>query len=162
VGVAGDSAGGNLAAVIAQIASRDGGPAPAAQILFYPAIDRRGRYASLDLFASGFYLSADIISWFQRQYVPEDHAEPDPRYNPLATKDLAGLPPALVVTAGFDPLRDEAEAYAAALAARGNAVTVRRFGPLVHGFFNLIGVSRSSRDAVIEIAGATRVLLSSS
>lgn len=159
IGVAGDSAGGNLSAVVAQLAARDGGPAPCCQILIYPAIDRHGHYPSLDLFARGFYLNAAAIDWFQKQYVPADHGEPDPRYNPLVTKDLSGLAPALLVTAGFDPLRDEGEAYGEALARQGNEVIVRRFRPLVHGFWNLVGTSPVCRAAAVEIAGAARVLL---
>jgi acetyl esterase len=161
VGVAGDSAGGNLAAVASWMAARDGGPSPVAQVLVYPAIDRRRRWRSLETFAEGFFLTHDSIRWFHCQYAGDHDAAPDPRLNPLAADDLAGLPRTLVVTAGFDPLRDEGEAYAEALAKAGNHVTHRRFGSLVHGFFNMVGVSRASREAVIEIAGATRVLLSS-
>ncbi|MDB4992974.1 MAG: Alpha/beta hydrolase fold-3 domain protein [Myxococcaceae bacterium] len=159
IGVCGDSAGANLSAVVAQVAARDGGPAPACQILFYPAIDRTSHYPSLELFADGFYLTRASIDWFHGQYVGTVPREPDARVNPLLAEDLSGLAPTLLVTAGFDPLRDEGEAYARALAARGNAVTVRRFGSLVHGFLNMVGVSPACRDAVIEIAGATRVLL---
>ncbi len=155
----GDSAGANLSAVVAQLAARDGGPAPACQILFYPAIDRASHYPSLELFADGFYLTRAAIDWFHDQYVGTVPREPDARVNPLAARDLSGLAPTLLVTAGFDPLRDEGEAYARALTERGNAVTVRRFGSLIHGFLNMVGVSPACRDAVIEIAGATRVLL---
>jgi acetyl esterase len=159
IGVCGDSAGANLSAVVAQVAARDGGPAPACQILIYPAIDRTSHYPSLELFADGFYLTRAGIDWFHEQYVGTGSREPDARVNPLAAQDLSGLAPTLLVTAGFDPLRDEGEAYARALAAGGNAVTVRRFGSLIHGFLSMVGVSPACRDAVIEIAGATRVLL---
>ena len=83
----------------------------------------------------------------------------DPRVSPLLADDLSGLPPALVITAGFDPLRDEGEDYAAALRAAGTPVMLRRFPGLIHGFINAAGISRVSRDALIEIAGATRALL---
>jgi acetyl esterase len=161
IGVCGDSAGANLSAVVAQLAARDGGPAPVCQILFYPAVDRTSHYPSLELFADGFYLTRAAIEWFHGQYVGTLPLEPhdEARVNPLASKDLSGLAPTLLVTAGFDPLRDEGEAYARALAAGGNEVTVRRFGSLIHGFLNMVGVSPACRDAVIEIAGATRVLL---
>jgi acetyl esterase len=160
VGVAGDSAGGNLAAVTAQLAARDGGPAPACQLLVYPAVDRRTSYPSLELFREGFFLTHETIDWFHRQYSGGSReGAPDPRLDPLAAKDLSGLAPALVVTAGFDPLRDEGEAYAFALQRDGSPVTLRRFESLIHGFFNMVGVSRACREAVVEIAGATRMLL---
>lgn len=162
VGIGGDSAGANLSAVVAQLAARDGGPAPACQLLVYPAVDRRQPWRSLDLFADGFYLTREAIEWFHHQYAGKHHREtaPDARLNPLAGDDFRGLARALVVTAGFDPLRDEGEAYAKALRDHGNDVTVRRFESLVHGFFNMVGVSRVCREAVVEIAGATRILFS--
>jgi acetyl esterase len=160
VGVGGDSAGANLATVTAQLAARDGGPAPACQLLIYPAVDRTSHYPSLELFADGFYLTRASIDWFHGQYAGTSPLAPsDARIHPLIAKDLSGLAPALLVTAGFDPLRDEGEAYAHALAGGGNDVIVRRFGSLIHGFFSMVGVSSACRDAVIEIAGATRVLL---
>lgn len=163
VGVAGDSAGGNLAAAASWMAARDGGPSPIAQILVYPAVDRRTEWPSLEIFADGFFLTRDSIRWFHAQYSGgREETAADPRLNPLAADDLRGMPRTFVATAGFDPLRDEGEAYAGALAKADNAVTLRRFGSLVHGFFNMVGVSRASRDAVIEIAGAARVLLASS
>jgi acetyl esterase len=162
VGIGGDSAGANLSAVVSQLAARDGGPAPACQILVYPAVDRRKAWPSLEAFGEGFYLTRAAIDWYFRQYAgePERHAA-DPRLHPLAGDDLRGLPPALVVTAGFDPLRDEGHAYAKALREGGNHVVVRCFDDLVHGFFNMVGVSRACHAAVVEIAGATRILLSS-
>lgn len=159
VGVGGDSAGGNLAAAVSILASHDGGPAPTCQMLVYPAVDRTRPYPSVDLFAEGYFLTRDSIAWFHRQYAgkPGTH-DRDPRLGPLHAESLAGLAPALVVTAGFDPLRDEAEAYGAALAAHGTTTVLRRFDSLIHGFFNMVGVSPACRDAVIEIAGATRAL----
>ena len=160
VGVAGDSAGGNLAAASSWMAAREGARVPKAQVLVYPAVDRRVAWPSLELFADGFLLTSESIRWFHKQYAgARAEHESDPRLNPLAADDLTKMPRTLVVTAGFDPLRDEGEAYAAALSKAGNDVTVRRFGGLVHGFFNMVGVSHASRDAVAEIAGATRVLL---
>jgi acetyl esterase len=158
VAVGGDSAGGNIAAVTAWSCARDGGPAPAFQLLIYPATDFVGRRASRDLFAEGFFLTEAEMDWFRDHYVKG--ADPhDPRLSILLADDLSGLAPALIVTAGFDPLRDEGEAFAAALREAGNTVALRRFTGLIHGFFNMTGVSRVSRDAVVEIAGATRALL---
>jgi acetyl esterase len=164
VGIGGDSAGANLSAVVSQIAKGDGGPMPMMQLLVYPAVCRRTAWPSLDLFADGFLLTRDSIEWFHHQYSGHlPRAErPDWRRDPLHGEDLRGLPRALVVTAGFDPLRDEGEAYAAKLREAGGDVTVRRFDGFVHGFFNMVGISPVCRDAVIEIAGATRILFSRS
>jgi acetyl esterase len=158
VAVGGDSAGGNMAAVTAQLAAHDGGPAPAFQLLIYPVTDSAEHYRSQDLFREGFFLTESEMDWFYANYASTAD-ERDPRLSPLRADDLSGLPPALVVTAGFDPLRDEGEAYAAALREAGNTVAVRRFTGLIHGFFNMAGVSRVSRDAIVETAGATRALL---
>ncbi|MDB4937517.1 MAG: Alpha/beta hydrolase fold-3 domain protein [Labilithrix sp.] len=159
VGVGGDSAGANLSAAIAQLAVRDGGAPPACQMLVYPAVDRTRPYPSIELFAEGFFLTRASIDWFHRQYsgAPGVH-DRDPRLGPLHAESHADLAPALVVTAGFDPLRDEGEAYAAALQAAGTTTVLRRFDALIHGFFNMVGVSPACRDAVIEIAGVTRAL----
>jgi acetyl esterase/lipase len=160
VAVSGDSAGGNLAAVAAWQAARDGGPAPALQVLLYPATEFADRSRSHDLFERGFFLTREDMDWFAEQYAGA--ADPaDPRLSVLRADDLEGLPPALVVTAGFDPLRDEGEAYAARLREAGVPVLVRRFPGLIHGFINMTGVSRTARDALVEIGGATRALLGS-
>ena len=162
VAIGGDSAGGNLAAVVCQMAAADGGPAPVAQLLLYPATDRRRPWRSLDDFGDGFFLTRESIDWFYAQYVPEAKRlsdERDAKVNPLHATDLRGLAPALVVTAGFDPLRDEGEAYAEALAAAGNAVTLRRFGGLMHGFVNLVGVSAACHAATLEVAHTFRALV---
>jgi acetyl esterase len=164
IGIGGDSAGANLSAVVSQIAKSDGDPLPVMQLLVYPAVCRRTAWPSLDLFAEGFFLTRESIDWFHQQYsghLPKAE-RPDWKRDPLHGEDLRGLPRALVVTAGFDPLRDEGEAYAAKLREAGNDVTVRRFDGFVHGFFNMVGISPVCRDAVIEIAGATRILLSRS
>ncbi len=159
VGVAGDSAGGNLAAVVAQLAARDGGPAPVLQVLIYPAVDFTGRRRSRELFGEGFLLSNAEMDWFETNYLgPEWEHASDPRASPLLADDLSGLAPALVVTAAFDPLRDEGEEYARALQAAGTAATLRRFPGLIHAFIGATGVSRTCRDAVVEIAGATRAM----
>jgi acetyl esterase len=162
IAVGGDSAGANLAAATAQLAARDGGPAPTCQMLIYPAVDRTRPYASLELFAEGFLLTRGSIAWFHEQYVGSRAPLTDPRHAPLHAASFEGLAPALVVTAGFDPLRDEGEAYAAALVAAGVPTLMRRFEALTHGFFNMVGVSTDCRLAVVEIAGATRALLATS
>ena len=157
VGVAGDSAGGNLAAVVAQLAARDGGPAPVLQLLIYPATDFTQRRRSRELFGEGFLLSNAEMDWFESNYLgPARTDAAEPRASPLLAEDLSGLAPAFVVTAAFDPLRDEGEAYARALRAAGTPVALRRFPGFIHAFIAAAGVSRASRDAVIEIAGVTR------
>jgi acetyl esterase len=158
VAVAGDSAGGNLAAVASWLAAHDGGPAPVLQLLIYPATDFAGRSRSHDLFDQGFLLVRQDMDWFAEQYAR--HADrTDPRLSILRADVLDDVAPAVVVTAGFDPLRDEGEAYAERLRDCGVPVLVRRFPGLMHGFINLTGVSRTARDALVEVGGATRALL---
>ena len=99
------------------------------------------------------------MDWFIGNYERAEDDRNDPRLSPLLADDLSDLPPALVATAGFDPLRDEGEAYAQALREAGNTVALRRFSGLIHGFFNATAISRVSRDALVEVAGATRALL---
>lgn len=157
VAVAGDSAGGNMAAIAAWQARRDGGPAPVLQVLIYPATDARDT-RSRGLFSDGFLLNRELLEWFTEKYA--SGADPaDPRLSILQAGGLAGLAPAFIVTAGFDPLRDEGEAYAGAICEEGVPVITRRFPGLVHGFCNIIGTSPASREALIEVSGATRALL---
>ena len=159
IAVAGDSAGGNLAAVASVEATRSAdGRAPILQLLIYPATDFASRSRSHELFEQGFLLVREDMDWFTTNYVGDADPE-DPRLSVVRAPDLQGAPPAIVVTAGFDPLRDEGEAYAARLREAGVPVVLRRFPGLIHGFLNLTGISRSSRDAVIEVAGAARAML---
>ncbi|WP_410637265.1 alpha/beta hydrolase [Amycolatopsis sp. lyj-346] len=156
IAVGGDSAGGNLAAVTAQQAVRRGGPVPAFQLLIYPATDFARRYRSQDLFAEDLFLTDVHMKWFEGHYVPEGTDLTDPRLSPLHAADLSDLPPALVVTAGFDPLRDEGEAYAEKLREAGVDVALRRHDDLIHGFINFTGVGTRFREALAETAGALR------
>jgi acetyl esterase len=157
VGVGGDSAGGNLAAVAAQLARDDGGPGAALQLLIYPATDCSRRRRSRELFGEGFLLTNAEMDWFEDSYLgPERARRLDPRASPLLAESLSGLPPAIVATAAFDPLRDEGEDYAHALRAAGTPVLLTRFPGFIHAFINAAGVSRACRDAVIEIAGTLR------
>jgi acetyl esterase len=159
IAVGGDSAGGNLAAVTAQQAVRNGGPAPAFQLLICPGTDFSRRYRSQDLFAEDFFLTDKDMKWFEGHYVPEGADLTDPRLSPMCADDVSGLPAALVVTAGFDPLRDEGEAYAKKLRDAGVQVTLRRHEDLIHGFINFTGVGTRFREALAEMAGALRLAL---
>jgi acetyl esterase len=152
VAIGGDSAGGNLAAV----ASRDAAVRPCAQLLIYPAADPASEHPSVELFAEGFFLTRADRDWYHGHYIGPEPSD-DPLANPLAGA-VAGLPPTLVVTAAFDPLRDEGEAYVSALRAAGVPVLLRRFDGLIHGFLNMTGVSPASRAAVVEIGGTLRAL----
>jgi acetyl esterase len=159
VGVGGDSAGGNLAAVASQLAARDGGPAPVLQLLMYPPTDSTQRRRSRELFGEGFLLTSAQMDWFEANYVGAVGAsEGDPLASPLLADDLSGLAPALVVTAAFDPLRDDGEEYARALQAAGTPAALRRFPGMIHAFLSLAGVSRACHDALVEIAGAMRAM----
>ena len=147
--MAGDSAGGNLAAVVALLA-RDQGPALCAQMLIYPVVDftEEGSYESRVDNATGYFLTADDMVWFGHMYVPEGADPTDPTLSPLHAPSLAGLPPTVLLTAEFDPLRDEGEAYAAALTAAGVEVHHYRADGLIHGFFDLGTLSAAAADAV--------------
>ena len=158
VAVAGDSAGGTISAVISWQAATGGGPAPVLQVLLYHATESEKSSRSRELFADGFLLTRDLLDWFTEQYVSGADTT-DPRLSVSRAGSLEGVAPALIVTAGFDPLRDEGEAYAEALRAASVPVVAWRFPGLVHGFCNTIGTSKSSRDALIEVSGATRALL---
>ena len=140
VGVMGDSAGGNLAAVLCLEARRVGLPQPRAQCLIYPLVDQRLRFGSYATFAEGFGLTLEGVELYQETYFPPGTDRTEPRASPLCAESLAGLAPALVLTAGFDVLRDDGEAYAAALAGAGVDVTYRCADDMVHGFVNLLAI----------------------
>ena len=115
----------------------------------------------MSLFASGFLLTKQDMDWFESQYLDLSDVEPsDPRVSPLLAESLSGLPPALIAVAGFAPLRDEGESYAAALEAAGNAVDLRYLGSLTHGFANLFPLGGGSATATAELISALRAHLS--
>jgi acetyl esterase len=151
--VAGDSAGGNLAAVVALGARDRGGPAIAFQLLVYPALDAAGGTASWRDHAEGFHLTAAGMRWYWDHYLGgADGRAPDA--SPLRAAFLGGLPPALVIVAEHDVLRDEGEAYAARLAAAGVAATATRYPGMVHGFFRWRAVTATADTALAEAAAA--------
>ncbi len=157
--VAGDSAGGNLAAVVARLARDAGHPPLAAQLLVYPGVDfGDGDYASRTENAEGYFLTRADMEWFRDHYVGGADVT-DPRLSPLLAGGLTGLPPAVIVTAEFDPLRDEGEAYARALEQAGVPVVHRRYDGLIHGFFDLAALSPASAEAVRDTCAQLRRLL---
>src|SRR5689334_22795302 len=147
--VGGDSAGGNLAAVCAQRARDEGGPALALQVLVYPVCDCNFDTGSYVANAEGYFLEREEMQWFFDCYTGGGQCDAtDPSISPLRAADLHGLAPALVLTAEYDPLRDEGEAYAAKLRAAGVPVEQRRYDGLIHGFFGLSGAFAAGREAV--------------
>jgi acetyl esterase len=158
IAIAGDSAGGSLAAAIAQ-ANHAAGLAPMAQLLMYCGFDFSTVRPSHQLFGEGFFLSAADREWFYRHYLQGDEALPhDPRVSPLLTTQAVQLPPALVVTCGFDMLRDEGLAYVQQLSQHGDQVSHIHLGNLGHAFLQLAGVSAASREAIDLIGGRWRAL----
>ena len=155
IAVAGDSAGGNLAAVLCQDLRTADEVRPAFQLLFFPVTDLSTKHPSYRAFAEGFFLTEKQMDWYRGHYLG-DHPDDDPRVSPLLAPDLSGLPPAYVAVSGFDVLRDEGEAYARTMAAAGVRVALRRHDRLIHAFVNSTGVGSSSREAFLEACGALR------
>ncbi|MCW2900197.1 MAG: hypothetical protein JWO67_2462, partial [Streptosporangiaceae bacterium] len=145
--IAGDSSGGNLA-VLACLRLRDeGGPLPDAQVLIYPNTDLTLTRPSVTEKGTGWGLSADAVAWGAELWVPDPELRADPRVSPLHAAELSGLPPAVVVTAEHDPLRDDGEAYAARLRTAGVLVLHRREPRMLHGFLTLDTVSPAAAAA---------------
>jgi len=158
ISVGGDSAGGNLAAVVA-IAARDhGGPKLAGQVLVYPATDFAMTHPSHSEPETSVLLTHSVIRWFRDHYLNGAHETDDWRASPARVKDLAGLPPAIVITAGADPLRDEGDEYARRLAAAGVAVQHRNFPGQFHGFFTMGKLLPQANVAIAEIGGWLKAL----
>ena len=157
IAVAGDSAGGNLAAVVAQMARDRGGPALAFQVLVYPVTDRdfsTGSYAEHG--DSGDLLSAADMTWYWDQYLESAAQATEPYAAPLQASDLSGLPAALVITAEYDVLCDEGEAYARALEAAGVPTTLSRYDGVFHGFFNMAPMLDKATAAQAQAGAALR------
>lgn len=150
IAVAGDSAGGNLAAVVTHLARERGGPELAFQLLIYPDLDfRRTNWSIRELAGLHGNVTREAQDWFMDHYLPEGADKLDPLVSPLLAPDLAGLPPALVITAEFDALRDEGEAYAARLADAGVPVEATRYPGMIHEFLRhrFDDSERARRDA---------------
>ena len=150
--IGGDSMGGNFSAIIAQEMQRQQKPAPELQLLIYPATDIETKYPSRTEYGETFTLTTDLMDWFMDQYLPEGTQLSDLRISPAQESDLSGLPPAIVVTAGFDPLVDEGDEYAKRLSDAGIDVMHKRYDRLAHGFTGFTGASKAADAACREIA----------
>ena len=155
--VAGDSAGGNLAAVVAITARERSAPALAMQVLVYPTTDFAAETDSISRFAAGYLLTRESIRWVKRTYLRDEHDALDWRASPFRADDFSRLPAAYIITAGFDPLRDEGRAYAERLAQAGVAVTHECFEGQVHGFLVMGGAIAAAGHAIQRIGQTLRM-----
>lgn len=157
--IGGDSAGGNLAAAAAIWARDNGGPRLRLQVLAYPVTDAVARTESYRRFYDGYGLNAETMEWFFDHYAPDKTSRGDWRMSPLRAASLAGLPPALVITAGYDPLRDEGRAYAWRLQQEGTLADLVEFGGMLHGFLSAPMLLHGARRGTAICAGALREAL---
>jgi acetyl esterase len=156
VAVAGDSAGGNLATVVALMARDRGGPRLVHQVLVYPVTNHDFSSLSYRENATDYVLTAEAMRWFWRHYLAREEQGKEPLASPLLAPNLGGLPSALVITAECDPLRDEGEAYAARLRDAGVPVTLTRYAGMFHGFFRMTRILDKARAALDEVAESLR------
>ncbi len=148
IAIAGENAGGNLAAVLSQEVREEIHPKISFQVLIYPQTDFTFSSLSHQEYSSGYLLERDSIEWYKKQYLPKGLDPTDPRISPLFAKDFSSLPPALVITAEFDPMRDEGEIYAQKLKSAGVPTTLKRYNGMVHGFFQMGGLLDDARLAI--------------
>ena len=156
IAVGGDSAGGNLSATIALMARDAGGPAVSFQLLIYPATDQRLGHPSIDGNGEGYLLTKKVMQYFRGHYLPREADWLDWRASPLLAKSHAGLPPAYIMTAGFDPLLDEGRAYAEKLKQAGVPVEYREYPDMIHGFITMGRVLDTANTALADCAQALR------
>jgi len=157
IAVGGDSAGGNLAAVVSLMAKERGGPPLVYQLLVYPVTDHyKAGKPSYQENAEGYFLTKDLMAWFWEHYLKSEDEAKHPYAAPLQASDLSGLPPALVITAEFDPLRDEGEAYAARLKEAGVSVTLTRYAGMIHGSMTMAGALDQGKEVIAQSAEALR------
>ncbi len=157
IAIGGDSAGGNLTAVVAQMARYQGGPNLALQLLNYPATDFTFDGPSIHENGQDYFLTIDDMNWFMNHYLNNDADKKDPQASPLQSANLRGLPPALVITGEYDPLRDEGETYGKRLKEAGVPVTISRYNGVIHGFLSLEPFTDKGKQAREECAQALRV-----
>lgn len=154
--VGGDSAGGTLAAIVAQTAKAKGGPKLSYQMLFFPITQIGEEMGSFNAFGEGYFLERNALLCFYEHYLPDDADKSDPRVSPLKANDLGGLPPTYVVLAGFDPLHDEGLAYAEKLRAAGVEVAIADYPDMVHGFIYMQSVLPQAQRALHTAAEALK------
>ena len=154
--VGGDSAGGNLAAVVAQLACERGHPRLVHQLLIYPVTNHSFETKSYEENAEGYLLEREMMRWFWNHYLANELDGADPKASPLRGKDLSGLAPATVLTAEFDPLRDEGEAYAERLREAGVPTVHTRYRGMIHGFFGMTDALDAAKAAVAQAGGELR------
>jgi acetyl esterase len=153
IGVAGDSAGGNLAAAVCLKARRDGGPVPSFQVLIYPALDCNLDTPSAHEYGDGFGLTRADMAWSWDQYLPDVRERANPLACPLRARELTGLPPAVVVTAEFDVLRDDGLRYADRLEEAGVPVIRHHYAGTIHGFLWMAAAIDECRRMLTDVAG---------
>nr|WP_246467739.1 alpha/beta hydrolase [Allocatelliglobosispora scoriae] len=157
IAIGGDSAGGNLAAAVTLLARDAGGPALVGQVLVYPTTDYHSQTESRRESQDPFLFNATSVDWYWNHYLADPADGSDPLASPLQAADLSGLPAALVITAEYDPLRDEGEAYARRLAEAGVPVELSRYDGMIHGFFCMAGDLDGGRDAQAQAADFLRI-----
>jgi acetyl esterase len=156
IAVCGDSAGGNLAAVVTQMARDRAKPSIRFQLLIYPVMDAACDTPSYSENGDGYFLTKAAMEWFWNHYVQNEADRKHPYASPLRASNFEGLPEALVITAEYDPLRDEGEQYAERLRAAGTPVQLTRYDGMIHGFFTMGGVIDQGKAAVKQAAAALR------
>ena len=156
IAVGGDSAGGNLAACVSLLARERGGPRLVHQLLVYPVTDARFDTTSYRDNAEGFFLTRGAMQWFWNHYLRGEADAANPLAAPLRASDLSNLPPATVITAEYDPLRDEGESYARRLEEAGVPTRLARYDGVIHGFFGMGAILAKARDATALAAGELR------
>ena len=158
IAVGGDSAGGNLAAAVSLMAADRGGPSIVHQLLVYPVTERNYQTVSYEDNAEGFLLARDAMRFYWDAYLDDEADATNPYAAPMAAGNLAGQPSALVITAEFDPLRDEGEAYGRRLQEAGVATTISRYDGMIHGFFGMVGIMDKSGQVMEEATSALRAV----
>lgn len=154
--IGGDSMGGNFSAIIAQESTRRSMPKPDLQLLLYPATDLVTEFDSAATYGETYPLSSDTMQWFMQQYLPDGFDRANVLLSPAQETRLEGLPPAIIATAGFDPLVDDGAAYAKKLEAAGVNVQFKCYDSLAHGFTAFTGVVPAAKEACLEVAGMVR------
>ncbi|MCP5504543.1 MAG: alpha/beta hydrolase [Chlamydiales bacterium] len=148
IAVAGENAGGNLAAILTHEMRENIHPKISFQVLIYPQTDFTFSSLSHQEYSSGYLLERDSIEWYKKQYIPKGQDPLDPRLSPLYANDFSSLPPALIITAEYDPMRDEGETYAQKLKSAGVPTELKRYKGMVHGFFQMEGILDETRLAI--------------